>query len=322
MIKGGPGCGKSSFMKMLGSAAEKAGLSVEYAVCSGDPGSLDGIYIPELKTAYTDGTAPHIADTCMAGVDSAYLDMGVFYDYDTIAEYKPELRTLYRECADSYKKAYALIAAAGQLQSGWNTGFVAEAERQAALKRTGSIALREFGKHTKEKGKATYRFLSAHTCRGLSALTDTAETLCGRFYIFENRLKLGSSVLAYLKRAALDCGFDATVCLDPLNPSVPEALLVPSLSLGFVCSDSALADIPEARHIRLDALADSEHLKKRKPELRRCEKMQAQLLEEAYKALADSKRYHDSIEGIYNPNVDFDGIGELVRKHTHMLGLS
>ena len=37
VIKGGPGCGKSSFMKTIGKAAEDAGLDTEYVLCSGDP---------------------------------------------------------------------------------------------------------------------------------------------------------------------------------------------------------------------------------------------------------------------------------------------
>ena len=43
LIKGGPGCGKSSFMRKIGAAAESAGFSVEYTRCSGDPDSLDAV---------------------------------------------------------------------------------------------------------------------------------------------------------------------------------------------------------------------------------------------------------------------------------------
>ena len=37
-------------MKRIGAASEQAGYDVEYVVCSGDPSSLDGVYIPELRT--------------------------------------------------------------------------------------------------------------------------------------------------------------------------------------------------------------------------------------------------------------------------------
>lgn len=59
VIKGGPGCGKSTFMKRIGKAAEAAGERVEYIHCSGDPDSLDGVWLPDRKLGYVDGTAPH-----------------------------------------------------------------------------------------------------------------------------------------------------------------------------------------------------------------------------------------------------------------------
>ena len=61
IIKGGPGCGKSTFMKAIADAANDAGYDVERVLCSADPDSLDGIFIPELHIAYVDGTAPHAA---------------------------------------------------------------------------------------------------------------------------------------------------------------------------------------------------------------------------------------------------------------------
>lgn len=321
IIKGGPGCGKSSFIKMIGSAAEKAGLDVEYAVCSGDPSSLDGVYIPELKIAYVDGTAPHLADPHMAAVDSACINLGTFYDYGAIGEFKPELKELFGGCSANYKKAYSLLAAAGQLQSGWQNAFSSELDKQAAVRRANGIALHEFGKRHKEEGRITYRFLSALTCRGYTALPETLTALCDHFYVFENRLQLGGAPLKLLAQAALDSGHDVIICPDPLTPESVEAVLVPSLSLGFLTSGTALAGVPDARHIRLDALVDSGRLKKIKPELRRSEKAKDALLNEAYSALAEAKSIHDQIEGIFNPYVDFDGVTALAREHIAALGL-
>lgn len=59
ILKGGPGCGKSSFMRRVAKAVEDKGLAVEYIQCSGDPDSLDAVVFPSLKTAIVDGTAPH-----------------------------------------------------------------------------------------------------------------------------------------------------------------------------------------------------------------------------------------------------------------------
>ena len=58
ILKGGPGCGKSTLMGKIGDWAEEAGLETEYILCSGDPDSLDAVVIPALKAAVVDGTAP------------------------------------------------------------------------------------------------------------------------------------------------------------------------------------------------------------------------------------------------------------------------
>lgn len=58
VLKGGPGCGKSTLMRKVGEKMEALGFGVEYILCSGDPGSLDGILIPEKAVAIMDGTAP------------------------------------------------------------------------------------------------------------------------------------------------------------------------------------------------------------------------------------------------------------------------
>lgn len=62
VLKGGPGVGKSSFMKKLGAAIVKKGYDIEYHHCSSDNNSIDGLVIPDIGVALMDGTAPHVVD--------------------------------------------------------------------------------------------------------------------------------------------------------------------------------------------------------------------------------------------------------------------
>lgn len=59
ILKGGPGCGKSTLMRKVGGQMEQAGLETEYILCSGDPDSLDALLLPRQGVAIVDGTAPH-----------------------------------------------------------------------------------------------------------------------------------------------------------------------------------------------------------------------------------------------------------------------
>ena len=58
IIKGGPGSGKSTLMRRVERHALAAGLETEQVLCSGDPGSLDALVLPQLGAALVDGTAP------------------------------------------------------------------------------------------------------------------------------------------------------------------------------------------------------------------------------------------------------------------------
>lgn len=60
VIKGGPGVGKSSFMRTIGEQFVNEGYDVEYHHCSSDNRSLDGVVIKKANVALLDGTAPHV----------------------------------------------------------------------------------------------------------------------------------------------------------------------------------------------------------------------------------------------------------------------
>ena len=58
LLRGAPGCGKSTLMRRVERHAQAAGLETEEVLCSGDPDSLDAVMIPALGAAVVDGTAP------------------------------------------------------------------------------------------------------------------------------------------------------------------------------------------------------------------------------------------------------------------------
>ena len=112
VLKGGPGCGKSTFMRAMGRAAEERGLDVEYVLCSGDPDSLDGVYIPALRLGYVDGTAPHRLDVPYPAIRGAYLDLGRFYDAEGLRARDGAMLALFGRYRECYAAAYRALAAA------------------------------------------------------------------------------------------------------------------------------------------------------------------------------------------------------------------
>ncbi len=75
LLKGGPGTGKSTLMKKVVDAVKKAGCDYELWYCSGDPSSLDGVYIKDLDRAVVDATAPHASDVTLPIIKDKIFDL-------------------------------------------------------------------------------------------------------------------------------------------------------------------------------------------------------------------------------------------------------
>ncbi len=319
VIKGGPGCGKSSFMKRIGAAAECAGLRAEYILCSGDPDSLDAVRLPEQRVAYVDGTAPHVIEAVYPGASSLYLDLGSFLDAGALSAHLSEITELNRRYKALYASAYALLAAAAPLLPKNQPALCSDAARSAAERRIDALTARELPKR-KKPAAVSHRFLSACSCRGRILLLDTLRALCGRIYVLENTLGLGHSALARVFEAAQARGCDVIVCHDPLEPEKPEALLLPELSLGFLAAEDAdaLPSLP-CRKLRLDAPAVRELSAGQRSLLRQRRRESRMLLSAAAETLAQAKALHDELEAVYHPHVDFDGVGALAEDHIRWL---
>ena len=319
VIKGCPGCGKSSFMRRVGAAAEQAGLRVEYILCSGDPDSLDGVYIPERRVAYVDGTAPHVIEPVFPGADSLYLDLGAFLDAGALRAHLSEIAALNRRYKALYAAAYAQLAAGAALLPKNQPGVRTASALAALDRRIVGIAAREL-RPLKKPGTTVRRFLSARSCQGRVMLSETVCALCPRVWLLDNTLGLGHIALARLFALAEAAGYDAILCPDPLEPEKPEALLLPERGLAFLAVDDVSLPLPEAeRHLRLDALALRSLPSEQRPPLRRRRRESRTLLQSAADTLAQAKALHDALEAVYHPHVDFGGVDALAEAHIRRL---
>ena len=309
ILKGGPGCGKSSLMRRVGQAAEERGYQVEYIICSGDPDSLDGVVLPQLQTAIVDGTAPHVVEPKYPGVVERYLNLGECYDKPALMERKGDIIACmsgYREC---YARAYRCLTAAAQIGEDMRSLLDTPYLQAKLSKRARGILSRELKKTGGEPGKAVQRFLGGVTWKGVLCQFDTADALCKRVYELCDTYGLAHDLLTRLAAGAMAAGQDVIVCPSPMWPDRMEHLLIPSLSLAFLSSTPALPyEKRPYRRIRLDAMADPELLHRNRARLKFSRKVSAALTEEAVESLAQAKSMHDTLEGLYNPHVDFQRV--------------
>jgi len=315
ILKGGPGCGKSSFMKTLGTGLEKYGYKVEYVHCTADPNSIDGIVVPELGVAYLDGTFPHVLEPDYPGVNSAYLNMGEFYRTGELGDKKELIITLKKEYKAHFAKAYDFLSAAGKLGYKAADRLGTESVSETIRRRTNGICSREIPSIGK-KGKIKHRFIGAFTYDGEITRFDTVDSLCKRICVIDNEFGFAPFMLEQIKNHAVAAGHTVILSSSPLHPDKIEHLLIPELSLAFVSvSSSSPYEGEYFKHVRLDALVDKKLYHDLKCTLREEKKLYAALLEKARQNLFSAKSIHRELEAAYNPHVDFEGVYNLANKH-------
>ena len=309
ILKGGPGCGKSTFLRRLGEHAQSLGRHVVYLHCSGDPDSLDGVYFPAANIAYLDGTAPHLCDPSIFGVTGDYLDLGAFCRTESLDTER--IRQLSESCPLFHCRAYEYLAAAAALDARKQPGLLFPEDRAAVRRRAAGTALREFGPVKKDAapGSMEKRFLSAITCEGRVRFGQTIETLADRVYLLDNACGLAEDYLRVIREHALRRGFKLIVCPDPLLPERTEAVLVPKLRLAFLAAEDDVALSNAAvRHIRLDAVPDAGRLRALRTQMRADTRLQRQAVDAAVRQLQAAKLMHDELEAVYRPCMDFDAL--------------
>ena len=296
IIKGGPGGGKSGFMRAIGAEAERRGLDTEYVLCSGDPDSLDGVYIPALNAAWVDGTAPHALEPKIFGVTGDYVNLGRFCRVPTKAS-ADRIADISRSYKKLYAEAYGYISAAGKLSAAAEFQFDALARRiETILRRC----------PPEDTPRERHIFLRAISCRGLIS-PESAPDGYGEVYQFTSAFGGSAPALELVRKIAARHGLSALVSMSPLHPRQADTVLLPGCGIAFFGEKYGLKT---ARHIRLDSLIAEAPSAQRRADAKAAAALERKLLRLAEDKLRAAKALHDELELQYRPHMDFAALTE------------
>ena len=313
-IKGGPGVGKSTFMKKIGEAMGERGLAAEYLHCSSDPGSLDGLVLPELAVAFIDGTAPHVVDPKNPGAVDEIINLGQYWDLERVKEHRRDIMDDNAELGKRFARVYRYLGAAKRL---YDDAAVLHdectAQTAADNELEALLPLFEGRRLGSGLGRERRMFASAITPAGVVNYLDGLLSGYARVYAVEGA---GTQPALFLRRVAdeaLRRGLDAEVFYCPMEPGLkPEHVLIPALSAAFTWVNrwhTALK--PEYARIDFSQYIDSQALAKRSEALLFANEQFSLLLRKAVATLAGIKALHDHMETFYIPSMDFEAITKL-----------
>lgn len=295
IIKGGPGTGKSYFMKQVASAAERSGYSVVYTYCSSDPESLDGILI-DRRVALLDGTAPHAVEASLPGVRDELLDLGRFWRSDLLSKHFERVEALSKEKSLCYRRAYDCLAAAGDLSDAAErliAPYVLSEKLNACVARI--LKALPDGKEYKKTELAT-NSIGMRGERRFSTLEERANTvffvngMYGTAHIFLN------AIIAEAERKKLSI----RISRDPLMQDRPDAVELCGELLFTSYKTEAVKALNMSRFLNMQGISEI------KKEYKALKVAESAALECAKTALSGAAESHFALEDIYIACMDFE----------------
>ncbi len=300
VIKGGPGTGKSSFMRKLADAFFTLGYEIEHIYCSSDPNSLDGVIIKSKskKIALLDGTAPHERDAKIPGAFDEIINLGESIDKRILSPQKKNILELQKEKQEAYKTAYFYLSSAGKSQEIIHKVYKENFDVFGANNKAEAFLCELLPSKTHN---ITNRLISSFGRNGNEVL-NTLEGYSGEV------ISVGGD--DYSNTMFLDCCFDILMrkqissirLLQCLDTDRTDALILPDRNLAIVRDGVGKIDANEFLNIK--------HIDKEK--IKTATYIHNIALDEAKRWFSIASDIHFRLEKIYGDAMDFENNNKIL----------
>ncbi len=320
IIKGGPGTGKSSFMKRQARLAESEGGRCEYYYCSSDPSSLDGVLIFTKNGAvgFLDGTAPHISEPKFPGAREEIINLGECWDTELLRKQRNEIIALSERKSGEYKSSYTFLRSVGNLRAVIDGLLEDTVNRQKMRTAVGKL-VRELPKGELRAIPAVLDSVSMSGRIRLESFEKNAE----RLYVISEFYGVGEMLLDELFKSLTDCGVTVRVSYDPICPEHIDGIFIEEERLAFVTgrgleekycseteSDNSAIFVRKTGNLQIEKInakrfVNTEKLRELRGELRYTARLAQSSLDGALHSLSKAKIYHFLLEDIYGNAMDW-----------------
>ena len=300
ILKGGPGCGKSTLMNKIAQNMIERGYDVEVWLCSSAPESLDGVVVPELAVAVVDGTAPHVVEPGCPGVVEEIVNLGEHWNQSRLREHKEEIKQLGQQIEASFERAYQELA---EMKTQHEVDKLELKNRQMDLEvaqaHSHLLAEEIFGqKHLRVRKF----FAEAITRNGRQSYAQELSLACRRRYLVNGA---ADQVLAGVAELAAQQGHNLDLYYSCMAPEQLEMVIIPGLSVALV--DCACPEL-EARYEDVLLNLRPEGEAELAEEADAAEQIWLHYLDNAVLELDNEHRLHDELESYYIAAMDFEAL--------------
>ena len=317
ILKGGPGTGKSTLMKKVGTIYDNMNFDVEYIHCSSDPESLDGVIIRKLGVAIVDGTAPHVIEPTAPGALEEYVHLGDAWDLTQLENNVETILKIQSEIKQHYEKVYQAMEEGIKVHDEWEKIYITQMNFERANEIAEQLKKWVVGDVRKNRtGIAYHRFFGATTPEGsIDYIDNLTEDMKTRYFI-KGRPGTGkSSILKKVSQYALDRGLDTEIYHCGFDPNSLDMVIVPELKICVFDSTAPHEHFPSREgDVIVDVYSEcitpgtDETYEK---ELAEITGRYTECVSRAKAELGAAKCLHDELERFYIKATDFGKINQI-----------
>lgn len=295
LLKGGSGTGKSSLLKKIAKKAKAMGLDYELWFCSGDPQSLDGIYLKDKNAAVVDATAPHASGVDIPVIKDVIFDLAQSLDESKLKGMRQDIEKYMKCKKQHFMRVYQHLKSA-----------LCHLYNQFEIEKQGV-------------DEDKIRAYASSVARDLKPVTDKNRTLFARAICptgeseYFDHLRGKKVVLvkgcAYAKKVFFDeisrLRKGLTLFLPPLDPKTCE---------GIVCGD--VAYVENVGHFANDSIVDLGVFGERFNKDDSIEEANNAIMQTAFavERLNKAREAHMKVESIFVPAMDFSNNEKMLDK--------
>lgn len=301
-VKGGPGTGKSRFLREVAKEGEKRGWHPELIYCSSDPDSLDGVVLTkpgEEGIALVDATAPHVYEPNRPGYREELINLGSFWNGELLRAKATEISEWNRRKQSAYRMAYRYLAAYGEMTATRDELVEPYLRKKAIL----SFAEKWMRQIPEGDGfEAQIALARSVGMRGAVTL-DTYYAAAKTAYYVEDCRGSAAVFLGALYEIAKRKNLPVRVSYDPLLPDRIDGLLLKSTGVAFLAFEGGKGE--KHRKISMRRFVETGEMHAGRKEINFAEQMRRSMLRGAVECLSRVSEAHFAIEEIYIRAMDF-----------------
>ena len=303
VIKGGPGTGKSRFMREVSDCAERHGWKRRMIYCSSDANSLDGVILfKEARSiALLDGTAPHVFEPKSPGVREDLINLGDFWNGDLLRSRKTEIEEFHRAKLLGYRMAYRCLTAYGEIYKNRAEKLMPYV-RQKAMSDYAQRLMQPI-----DDGSSFEAQTALMESVGMSGRVrfDTYAARAQQLYLIADCRGIGEYLMRELYRLAMEKRLRVRVSRDPVLPDVIDGLFLTESGVAFVVGDEDTCRYPH-RLISMRRFLKVSELQGIRKSINFDGRLMDAILGEALEQMQQVRRAHFELEQIYSAAMDFE----------------